>query len=122
MRQAIFASAQVFEDFTASGCAPDGVATFACVGVLLHNLVIMMLIGSALATLLMLLIGGVRFVISGGDPKRVQQARGTLTYAIVGIVVVFLSFIILRLVSDATGNTDILNGLSVPPSTPTRTP
>lgn len=97
-----------------SDCSVDGVATFACLGILMRNVVVMLMVASALATLLMLVLGGIRFTLSGGDPKKVGQAKGTLTYAIIGIVVVFLAFVIMQLLSKITGNTDILNGPSLP--------
>lgn len=95
-------------------CSFDGVATLACLGILIHNLVVVLMIASAFATLLMLIIGGLRFTLSGGDPKKVQAARGTLTYAIIGVAIVFFAFVIMRLIAGITGNDDILNGPSIP--------
>ena len=34
-----------------------------------------------------LIIGGLRYVVSNGDPKNVEAAKNTILYAIVGIVV-----------------------------------
>lgn len=95
-------------------CTVDGVATLACLGVLMHNVVVLLLIAAAFATLLMLLIGGIRFSLSGGDPKKVAAARGTLTYAIIGIAIVFFAFVIMRVISTVTGNEDILKGPKIP--------
>lgn len=100
------------------GCSQEGVATFACLGILMRNVVVMLMIASALATLLMLVLGGIRFTLSGGDPKKVGQAKGTLTYAIVGIVIVFLAFVIMQLISHITGNKDIINGPALPKPQP----
>ncbi|MBW4061191.1 hypothetical protein HJC99_01295 [Candidatus Saccharibacteria bacterium] len=41
---------------------------------------------------LFLIIGGLRYVISNGDPKSVTAAKDTILYAIVGIVVAILSY------------------------------
>ena len=57
----------------------------------------------------MLLVGGVYFILSGPDPKRVQAAKNTLTYAILGVIILALSFLVIMLISQFTGNTDILN-------------
>ncbi|MEX0932014.1 MAG: hypothetical protein WDZ81_00210 [Candidatus Saccharimonadales bacterium] len=40
----------------------------------------------------MLIIGGFRYVVSGGDSESIQSAKNTILYAIIGIVVAFLSF------------------------------
>ncbi|HSX01340.1 MAG TPA: pilin [Candidatus Saccharimonas sp.] len=41
---------------------------------------------------LFLIIGGLRYVISNGDPKAVEAAKQTILYAIIGIVVAILAF------------------------------
>jgi hypothetical protein len=41
---------------------------------------------------LFLIIGGLRYVVSNGDPKSVEGAKNTITYAIIGIVVAILAF------------------------------
>jgi hypothetical protein len=41
---------------------------------------------------LFLIVGGLRYVISNGDPKAVEAAKNTILYAIVGIIVAILSF------------------------------
>lgn len=54
---------------------------------------------------LMLIIGGFRYISSGGDPKSAGAARGTLTFAIIGLVVIAGAFLILRFIEDFTGAT-----------------
>lgn len=41
---------------------------------------------------IMLIIGGLRYVISGGDASQVQSAKNTILYALVGIVVAILAY------------------------------
>lgn len=41
---------------------------------------------------LFLIIGGLRYVISNGDPKAVESAKNTILYAIIGIIIAILSF------------------------------
>lgn len=52
---------------------------------------------------LMLIVGGFRYITSGGDPKSAGAARGTLTFAIIGLVVIAGAFLILRFIEDLTG-------------------
>ena len=40
---------------------------------------------------------------SGGDPKAVGGAKNTLTFAIIGIILVIASWLILQLVAEITG-------------------
>ena len=50
---------------------------------------------------IMLIIGGIRYVISGGDSKKVTDAKNTVLYAIIGLVVAFLAFAIVNFVISA---------------------
>ena len=40
----------------------------------------------------MLIVGGIRYVISSGDQTAVTNAKNTILYAIIGIVVAFIAF------------------------------
>lgn len=42
--------------------------------------------------------GGLKWILSGGDKSAVESARNTIVAAIVGLVIVFLSYFILNLV------------------------
>ncbi|PID31346.1 hypothetical protein CR983_01655 [Candidatus Saccharibacteria bacterium] len=41
---------------------------------------------------IMIVIGGLRYVISGGDASQVSAAKNTILYAIVGIIVALLAY------------------------------
>ena len=43
-------------------------------------------------SVIMLIIGGIRYVVSGGDQGAVTSAKNTILYAIIGIVVAFLAY------------------------------
>ena len=51
----------------------------------------------------MLFMGGFRYLTSGGDPKATESAKGTLTHAIIGLVVLLLAFLFLKLISTIIG-------------------
>lgn len=42
--------------------------------------------------LLMLLAGGFTYMTSGGDPKKTESAKGQLTNALIGFVIIFVAF------------------------------
>lgn len=58
---------------------------------------------AGIAFFLMMLVGGFKFLTSGGDPKAAGAARTTLTFAILGIILVVASWLILKIIADATG-------------------
>jgi glucose uptake protein GlcU len=50
---------------------------------------------------IMLIIGGIKYVVSGGDAKKVTDAKNTVLYAIIGLVIAFLAFAIVNFVISA---------------------
>ena len=52
---------------------------------------------------IMLLLGGFRYITSGGDPKSVEVARNTITYAIFGLVLVASAVLIMNIIAFITG-------------------
>ena len=52
---------------------------------------------------IMLLSGGFRYITAGGDPKGIEEAKKTLTYAIGGMVLLAMAFLILRFIQEFTG-------------------
>ncbi|MBL7036899.1 hypothetical protein ISR94_03650 [Candidatus Microgenomates bacterium] len=67
------------------------------------NLVSALLAFGGIALFVMLLIGGFKYLTSGGDPKAAEEAKKTLTYAIGGVVLLAASFLVLQLIQDITG-------------------
>ena len=60
--------------------------------------ILLFLIGAI--SVVMLIIGGIRYVVSAGDQGAVTSAKNTILYAIIGIVVAFLAFAAVRFVTD----------------------
>ena len=58
--------------------------------------VLLFLIGAI--SVIMLIVGGIRYVVSGGDSTAVQNAKNTILYAIVGVVVAILAFAVVNFV------------------------
>jgi len=73
---------------------------FECVVLaLLHSLVRL----AGLATLVMLIIGGFKYLTAGNNPETVESAKKTLTYAVFGLVVVLSSWFIIKFIQHFTG-------------------
>ena len=49
----------------------------------------------------MLIIGGIRYIVSGGDSKKVTDAKNTILYAIIGLIICFLAYAIVNFVIAA---------------------
>lgn len=66
-----------------------------------------------IVAVIMLIIGGIRYVTSGGDAKKVTDAKNTVLYAIIGLVIAFLAFAIVNFVISALPSSDKNNETSV---------
>jgi len=63
------------------------------------SFVIMLLLTVAvLLSLFFLIFGGLRWMLSQGDKKKIEEAQKTITFAIIGLIVVFFSFFILNFI------------------------
>ncbi|MDB5170444.1 MAG: rane protein [Candidatus Saccharibacteria bacterium] len=54
------------------------------------------------AAVIMIIYGGFRYITSGGDSGSVGNAKNTLIYAIVGLIIVALAQVIVRFVLTST--------------------
>ena len=79
---------------------------------LVSALIIMILIIAALVFLFMLIWGGIRYITSGGDKGATETARGQITAALIGLVIVFAAWAIITLINTFF-NVDILS-LTIP--------
>ena len=70
---------------------------------ILENIIKLLAPAAAIAVFVMILVAGFQFLTSGGDPKAVAAARTTLTYAILGAILVVVVFLILLLIGNVTG-------------------
>lgn len=63
----------------------------------------LLLILAILATLSFLLWGGLSWITSGGDKEKLDNARKTIVFAVIGLIVVLLSFVIVQTVGSLLG-------------------
>lgn len=49
-------------------------------------------------SVIMIIIGGLRYVVSGGNSANVTAAKNTILYAIVGVIIALLSYAIINFV------------------------
>jgi tellurite resistance protein TehA-like permease len=82
---------------------PNDVEKLTDVDAFIRGIIRVVFIFATLAVLLFLIYGGFKWVTSGGDKTKTEEARGTITAAIVGLAIIALSFIIVRLLEAFFG-------------------
>lgn len=65
--------------------------------------ILLFIIGAV--AVIMLVIGGIRYTISGGDQNQISAAKNTILYAIIGIVVAILAYAAVNFVIGSFGTT-----------------
>lgn len=68
-------------------------------GATVGKIVSVLLIVAIILALLYLVYGGIKYITSGGDKAKIDGARAHITAAIVGLVIAFLSFFILNVIT-----------------------
>ncbi len=86
-----------------SGCLQQDAATIQCLEPLFANAIIAIAALVGVALFIMLVVGGFKFLLSGGDQKQLESAKNTLTYAVLGLVVIVVAFLILKTIQVFTG-------------------
>lgn len=61
---------------------------------------------SGVVAAIFVVIGGISYMTSAGDSGKLQKAKATITYALIGLIIVALSEVILSFVIDMINNAD----------------
>lgn len=69
-------------------------------GSVLASVVNALLIFAGAVAVLFLIIGGFRYVISTGNPEQVEGAKKTILYAILGLIIIFIAYVLVTLIED----------------------
>ena len=80
-----------------------GVATLNCIPIVLKNVISAFLVFAGIVAVIIVIISGYKFISSRGDQKKVQGAKTSLTYAILGLIVILLAFFIINIIAYVTG-------------------
>lgn len=76
-------------------------------GNLVGTLIQLAFVLAVVIALAFLIWGGIQWILSGGDKGKVEGARGTIVAALVGLVLVFLSYFILNILLNFFTGADI---------------
>jgi hypothetical protein len=77
-------------------------------GGIVSGLISFVMIIAALVFFFMLVMGGIQWMLSGGDKAGAEAARNKITAALIGLVIVFSAWAIVQLVNAVFG-VNILN-------------
>jgi hypothetical protein len=91
-----------------SNIAPGGLPNQSVVGTdpgatALQTILSIVFAVTASVALLIIVIAGFRYVVSHGDPNAVTQARNTILYAVIGLLVSLTAFSIVTFVVKGIG-------------------
>lgn len=92
------AYAEGTSDLILEGAKSTGQKDTRSAGDLVEVFVNIMLFAVGILSVIMLIWGGIRYVLSGGDSGAVSSAKKTILYAVVGLVVAILAFAIVNFV------------------------
>ncbi len=81
----------------------NGIATISDLSKIFESLVRSFLTFAGIILFVFLVMGGIKYITSGGDPKAIEGAQKTMTYAIGGLIVILLSFLVLVIIGNITG-------------------
>ena len=71
---------------------------------IVHTVVNVLGILVGIAAVIMIMVGGFKYITSGGDSGSLASAKNTVIYAVIGLVIVALSQGIVRFVLDKTAD------------------
>jgi hypothetical protein len=84
------------------------------VGQLISAIVGTLLIVAALLAFLYLILGGIKWITSGGDKAGMEEARNKITHAIVGLIIVGAAWASMTLIQNFLGVSIIGGQLEFP--------
>lgn len=85
------------------GVDPNTPPQLSCLWIVLQNVINAALVLAGLVAVFLIIWAGIQYVMSSGDKEKVDGARKRMTYAIIGLVFIIMSFTLLRFISNFTG-------------------
>lgn len=65
---------------------------------LMQNVINLLLLVLGMIAVIAIIIGGIRYVTSNGDPGQIKSAKDTILYAVIGLVVAIMAYAIVGFV------------------------
>ena len=94
-----------FQDCTRESCVDPGV--------MVQQTINWFIAVAGIVSAIFLVYGGISYMTSSGEPNKLQKAKNTITYSLIGLAIVALATIITAFVSnmikEANGNAGLIN-------------
>ena len=88
------------------------IASLKCVQVVYGNLGNALFVFAGIVAVFFIAFSGLQFLTSAGDPTKVAKARSALTFAVIGLIIVVMSYVIIQVVARVTGTDCSALGIS----------
>lgn len=72
-------------------------------GSVIQTIIAWLLVIAILLFFFYFLVGAIKWITSGGDKQSVESARNTITHAIIGLVIMFAVFAIIKIIEGSFG-------------------
>jgi len=98
-------------------CPPDqfsGLCNLSFSNGLIGTLITFAFVIAIILALAWLIYGGIRWILSQGDKGKVDSARQHIIAALIGLIIVFLSYFLLNIVLTFFGIPNGISGLTIP--------
>lgn len=100
------------------GCVifdPGGQAipSLGCLTQVIVNVIQILLMFLGVIAILFIFYAALRFILSRGDPKAIQNAQKTLTYAVLGTILIVLAYAIISIFTSSFGLPLILQNFGI---------
>lgn len=97
---------------------PAGFKSSVCkntpIGSVVGNVITYFFIAGAIIAVIFVALGGIKWVMSGGDKTKVEAARNTVIAAVVGLIVVFASYFLIDVVLHTLFGFNVSGGITIP--------
>jgi magnesium-transporting ATPase (P-type) len=82
---------------------PEGIPDGASLSGIITWIVGFLVVVGVVASLIFMLIGAIKWITSGGDAEKLSNARKTVMFAIIGLIVMLLSLVIMNVIEGLLG-------------------
>jgi hypothetical protein len=80
------------------GVNPDGIKSLDVIPTILGNLIEIFLVLGGIFAVLVIIWAGINYIVSQGDPGRTKDAKNTILYAVVGLILSAGSYMLVEFV------------------------
>lgn len=95
------------------GCLA-GVSAAVSTGAIIQSAVNLLFFVAFIVALVFLIVGGIKWIMSGGDKEGSGKAKDTVTSALIGLVIVIGSWVLINILLNFFGVATGISGLNIP--------